>query len=69
MLVALTSSELKMLDSIHESIANENVSYDEIVWLQSHQEEVKVFGDELLAEWAGIPEDEFWDAQIKMANA
>lgn len=68
MLAALTSSELKMLDSIQESIANENVSYGEILWLQSHQEEVKVFGDELLAQWAGISEDEFWDAQIKMAN-
>ena len=69
MLAALTSSELKMLDSIQESIANENVSYDEIVWFQSHRDEVKVFGNELLAEWAGISEDEFWDAQIKMANA
>lgn len=69
MLAALTSSELKMMDSIRESIENENISWGEIVWLQSHQEEVKVFGDELLAQWAGISEEEWFETQEKIESS
>lgn len=48
-----------ILASIKKSIENENVSYGEIAYLCSHQDEVKQFGDIELAQWAGIPEDEW----------
>lgn len=48
-----------ILASIKKSIEDENVSYGEIAYLYSHQEDVKQYGDIVLAEWAGITEDEW----------
>lgn len=48
-----------ILASIKQSIEDENVSYGEIAYLCSHQDEVKQFGDIELAQWAGITEDEW----------
>lgn len=47
------------LESIKKSIENENISYDEIFWLQSHRKEVLESNDIILAEWAGISEEEW----------
>lgn len=48
----------KEIKRIRKLIENENVSYDDIFFLQQHQTEVKEwFGDDiLLLEWANIPE-------------
>lgn len=51
------------LDRIRKAIEDEAVSYSDIVYLQEHAEEIKQLGDPVLAEWAGIPEDEFMEAQ------
>ena len=45
------------LKSIRESIDNENISYNEIFYLQSHQKEVLETGDIILAQWAGLEEN------------
>jgi hypothetical protein len=48
----------KEIKRIRKLIENENVSYDDILFLQQHQTEIKEwFGDDiLLLEWANIPE-------------
>ena len=48
----------KEIKRIRKLIENENVSYDDIIFLQQHQTEVEEwFGDDiLLLEWANIPE-------------
>lgn len=51
------------LDRIRKATAAVAVSYSDIVYLQEHAEEIKQLGDPVLAEWAGIPEDEFMEAQ------
>ena len=50
----------KEIKRIRKLIENENVSYDDILFLQQHQTEVEEwFGDDiLLLEWANIPENE-----------
>lgn len=47
------------IEAIKESIKNECVSYGEIAYLQAHQKDVLKTGDIELAEWAGIPEEEY----------
>lgn len=44
------------LESIRQSIEDENISYSEIAELQSLAEHIDP-GDMLLREWAGIPEE------------
>ena len=46
------------LESIRKAIIAENISYGEIAELQSLEKYIQP-GDVLLAEWAGIPEEEF----------
>ena len=47
------------LNSIRKSIANENVSWGELAWLEDNKDKVLASGDIELAQWAGIPEEEF----------
>lgn len=47
------------LKTIQQSIEREDVSYEELAWLQSHPNEVIATGDATLCEWAGIDEDTF----------
>ena len=47
------------LDSIKESIENERISYGEIFYLQSHQQDVLEYGDINMAQWADISEEEW----------
>ena len=47
------------LETIRKSIERENISYEEIIWLQSHPNEVIETGDATLCEWAGIDEETF----------
>ena len=47
---------IETLKSIKEAIDNEDVSYGEIHYLQSHQQDVMDYGDIVLAQWAGISE-------------
>lgn len=54
---------MEELNRIRKSIENEDISYGEIVFLSEHQKEVLKTGDIVLAEWAGIPEEEFIKAQ------
>lgn len=49
----------KELEHIRNEINKENVSYSEILYLQNHQDEVKELGDIVLAQWAGIKEEEW----------
>ena len=50
----------KEIKRIRKLIENESVSYDDILFLQQHQTEIKAhFSDDtLLLEWADIPENE-----------
>jgi len=45
------------LDNIKGSIKEENVSYGELAYLESHRKEILELGDIQLAEWASIPEE------------
>ena len=47
------------IETIKQSIEREDVSYEELAWLQSHPNEVIATGDATLCEWAGIDEDTF----------
>ena len=52
----------KELTRIKNDIYNEvGISYDELHFLQCHQQEVLEYGDIRLAEWSGITEEE-WNA-------
>lgn len=50
---------MSRIDEIKKAIENENVSYEEIYWLGYHQKEVLEYGDPILAQWAGISEEEW----------
>ena len=53
----------KELTRLKNAIYNEEpMSYGEIAFLQSHQQEVLEYGDIRLAEWSGITEEE-WNNQ------
>lgn len=54
--VMFISSEL---ERIKKAIADECVSTSDIIYLMEHKEDVLADGDIRLAEWAGIPEDEY----------
>lgn len=47
------------LETIKKSIEEENVSYGELAYLAAHKDDVLKSGDVVLAEWAGISEDEW----------
>lgn len=47
------------LNEIRNSIENENVSYGELAELQDYKPQILALGDTELAQWAGIPEEEF----------
>lgn len=50
---------LNTLNSIKEEIEKEQVSYNEIFYLESHKQEVLETGDSVLCQWAGISEAEY----------
>lgn len=50
---------MSKLDDIKKAIKDENISYEEIYWLDSHKKEVLEYGDPVLAQWAGISEKEW----------
>ena len=54
------------IETIKQSIEAMDVSYEEVAWLQSHQNEVIATGDATLCEWAGIDEDTFHKYQQTM---
>lgn len=64
--IELTNHEKHELRKILKAIKKENVSWGEIAYLQGHQNSVKMYGDTTLAEWAGIPEEEFNEDQEKI---
>ena len=47
------------LKRIKRAILAERVSYGEIAFIHGHRQEILKMGDILLAEWAGIDENEF----------
>ena len=49
----------RQLRKIKRAILNENVSYEELVILQGYRNEILKSGDTVLAEWAGITEEDF----------
>lgn len=52
--------DLDRIQEIRSSIENEDISWEELLFLQQHQDIIKTLGDPVLAEWAGIPEKEFY---------
>ena len=58
--MTITPSIKKELKRIKKEIEKEQISYAEIFFLQEHQKEIIEMGDVRLAEWAGIPEEEFF---------
>ena len=52
------------LDSIKKSIENECISWGEIAYLQSHQQEVLEYGDIDMAQWADISEEEWNNGEL-----
>ena len=59
----------KILKDIKKAIINKNVSWGELVLLQDYKDEILESGDMLLAEWAGIPEEEFQEYRSKHGNS
>ena len=55
----ISKEVLEELDNIKNSIKEENVSWGELTYLESHKEEILELGDIELAEWSGIPEEEY----------
>lgn len=53
------------LDEIMQSIIDEDISYDEIAYLNNNQQKVLEYGDIRLAEWAGISEEEWREQKLK----
>ena len=55
-----TNSDVESrLNYLRNAIDNENISYGELAELQNYKPEILASGDVQLAEWAGIPEEEF----------
>ena len=50
---------LKRLKSIKKSIKNQNISYDEIFYLENHHAEIIELDDIELGQWGGISEEEW----------
>ena len=50
---------MSRLAEIKQSILDENISYEELLYLQNHLDEVYASNDILLAEWAGISEKDW----------
>lgn len=49
----------RKLNRIKREILAERVSYGELAFIQDHRQEILEIGDILLAQWAGIDENEF----------
>jgi len=56
----MTEKEIqKRLKYLRGEIEKERISYSEIAELMDYKKEILESGDVILAEWAGIPEEEF----------
>ena len=53
-----TKEAKKRLEELRSAIEAENISYSELAELQDLSDYIEA-GDVVLAEWAGIPEQEF----------
>ena len=49
----------KQLDEIVKSVDDESLAWSEIAFLNGHKEDVLEYGDQRLAQWAGIRESEW----------
>lgn len=59
----------KELTRLKNAIYNEeDISYDEILFLQCHQQEVLEYGDIRLAEWSGITEEEWNNKKLDLTQ-
>ena len=52
------------LERIKGEIEKEGISYGEIAYLQDHQAEIRALDDIELAQWAGIPEEEWFSESV-----
>ena len=55
----MTKQVKDRLDYLRGEIEKECISYDEIIELSSYHKEIYELGDVVLAEWAGISEDDW----------
>ena len=51
----------QILQSIRRSIDAECVSQGELAYLYNHKKDVLALGDIILAQWAGIPEEDWFN--------
>lgn len=56
---SISKQEREALEHIKRNIQDETVSLDEIIYLQSHLEEIFILKDAELAQWAGLDERGF----------
>lgn len=60
-----TRSDLQQMRLIYRAIQAEEVSTDELIWLQDHKQEVLATNDARLCEWAGITEEEYNNGKLE----
>ena len=56
---SISKQEREALEHIKRNIQNETVSFDEIIYLQSHIDAIFILKDAELAQWAGLDEQGF----------
>lgn len=65
--VEIPKDVMQRLDYLRNEIDNERISYGELAELQDYKPQILKLGDTQLAEWAGIPEEEFMAYQDNAA--
>ena len=55
----MTTQIKNRLDYLRKEIENETISQSEVAELQNYHKEIYALGDVVLAEWAGISEDDW----------
>lgn len=56
---SISKQEREALEHIKRNIQDETVSFDEIIYLQSHIDAIFILKDAELAQWAGLDEQGF----------
>lgn len=56
---SISKQEREALEHIKRNIQDETVSFDEIIYLQSHIDAIFILKDTELAQWAGLDEQGF----------
>ena len=60
----MSNSTIRELKRLRKRIDNEQgISYAEIFFIQEHKKEIFDMEDIVLAQWAGIPEEE-WNSRV-----